>query len=71
MGIRAQLIARTEAELTRVRRELARRGEDDVGRESLLALEADLARLLDDLVEGNLSPRVLEGAVRVRAGTLA
>ena len=71
MGIRAQLIARTEAELTWVRRELARPGEDDPERESLLVLEAELSRLLDDLEHGNLSPDVLEGAAQVRAGTLA
>jgi hypothetical protein len=39
--------------------------------ESLLVLAAELSRLLDDLVHGNLSPDVLEWAAQVRAGTLA
>jgi hypothetical protein len=71
MGIRAQLIARTEAELTRVRGELARPGEDDLPRESLLEREAELTRLLDDLEDGNLSPDVLAEVAHVGAGVPA
>ena len=71
MGIRAQLIVRTEAELTRVRGELARVGEDDLTRESLVVREAELAHLLDDLERGVLSRGVLAEVAHVGAGVPA
>jgi hypothetical protein len=67
MGIRAELIARTEADLENVRGELTRLGDDDLTRAALVEREAELTHLLDDLECGILSPSVLAGTAQISA----
>jgi len=66
-GIRAELTAQTETDLDHIRRQLARLSDDDPTRRALLAREAELARLLDDLEQRVLSVGVLAAATRIRA----
>jgi hypothetical protein len=54
--IRAELIVRTEADLERVRGELARLSGDDSARRALIEREAEFNHLLDDLEHSVLSP---------------
>ena len=67
MGIRAELTARTEADLENVRAELTRLADDDLTRAALVEREAELTHLLDDLECGILSPSVLAGPAELRA----
>jgi hypothetical protein len=70
MGIRAQLIDRTDADLARIRRERARSDSDDLTRAALVEREDELIHLLDDLEHGVLSPGVLAGAAQLRTRAL-
>jgi hypothetical protein len=67
MGIRAQLIDRTEADLRGIRGELARLSDGDLTRGGLEESEAELVLLLDDLEHRLPSPRVLEATGHIRA----
>jgi hypothetical protein len=71
MGIRAELIARTETDLENVRGELTRLGDDDLTRAALVEREAELMHLLDDLEGGILSPSVLAGTAQIRTRAVA
>jgi hypothetical protein len=66
-GIRAALTAQTETDLTHIRHQLARLGDDDVTRPSLIEREAELNRLLDDLEHHVPSASVLAAAALIRA----
>ena len=71
MGIRAQLIDRTEADLRGIRRELARLSDGDLTRGWLEESEAELVLLLDDFEHRLPSPRVLEATGHIRARGVA
>jgi hypothetical protein len=71
MGIRAELIARTEADLESVRGELTRLGDDDLARAALVEREAELADLLRDLEHGVPSPRLLARTAQIRTRAVA
>lgn len=71
MGIRAELTDRTEADLKRIRRKLARLGDDDMTRGALVEREAELTLLLDDLEHRVPSARVLAGVAQIRTRGVA
>ena len=71
MGIRAELTARTEADLENVRGELTRLGDDDLTRAALAEREAELADLLRDLEHGVPSPRLLARMAQIRTRAVA
>jgi hypothetical protein len=63
--IRAELIVRTEADLERVRGELARLSGDDSARRALIEREAEFNHLLDDLEHSVLSPVEAEAELAI------
>jgi hypothetical protein len=66
MGILPELTERTEAELERIRRELAGLGDDNAICRSIEEREVELVLPLDDLENHRTSPRVLDATAHIR-----